>query len=199
MSSFRRLLLVCAAFAASATACATPRPQVPHVHPAWEVAMAAGLDASDVGRPSAAALHYRRALAVARRERLPAEELAFSAYRLGDLIRREPQLARGETALALLEEARDQFRRGYGPEHPVLIPVLARLARIYAEAGDTEASEAAREGADRIAVRFFPESHFLRERFGAARPAELVHPLEVLAMLGEDESLEPEQVVKSRE
>ena len=203
MSSFHRILLVCAAFALSASGCATasPRVEVPRIHPAWEVHMSAGLDAAEVGQREDAARHYRRAVDLARLERLPIEELAFSAYRLGDLIRTHPGLARNESALELLDEARRGFEQAYGSEHPVLLPVWARIARLHEEAGQIDAAAEARATADRIAVRFFPEAHFLRERFGAARPAEIVHPLEVLAMLGEEElgaeTDEPEQVVQS--
>ena len=61
----------------------------------------------------------------------------------------------------------------------------------------SEAAKAATATADRIAVRFFPESHFLRERFGAARPALILHPLEMLALIADDELDEPDQIVQS--
>jgi hypothetical protein len=179
---------MCTAFAIATGCASAPATQfdVPRIHPVWETHMAAGLDSAEIGDDAEAARHFRRAVALARIERLPSEELAFSAYRLGDLIRRVPELARtdkNETALALLDEARASFAKAYGPEHPVLLPVWARIAGILEANGEADAAASARETADRIAVRFFPEAHFLRERFGAARPAQVVHPLEVLAML----------------
>ncbi len=190
MSPFHRILLVCVAGALTATGCAMSPPRqadVPRIHPGWEVHMAAGLACSDLGDLDEAARHYRRAVRVARVESLPEEELAFSVYRLGDVLRERPDLARGETAHSLLDEARAGFEHAYGPQHPVLLPVWARIASIHDERGEPGAAEAARAAADHIAVRFFPESHFLRERFGAARPAALLHPLEVLAILGAEE------------
>lgn len=187
MSAFHRILLVCLAGALTATGCATSPARngvVPRIHAAWEVHMSSGLGCSDLGDLEEAARHYRRAVRVARVEALPREELAFSAYRLGDVLRERPDLARGESALALLDEARAGFADAYGAEHPVLLPVWVRIASIHDERGEPEAAEAARAAADRIAVRFFPEGHFLRERFGDARPASLLHPLEILAILG---------------
>lgn len=198
MSSFHRILLVCAAFTITAGGClAAPVRHIEplRLHPAWEVQMSAGMDAADVGDVSAAARHFRRAVKLAKQERLPAEERAFASYRLGDLLRLQPDAARGEDVLSLLEESRASFERAYGPDHPVLLPVWMRLALVHDANGATESADVARAAADRIAVRFFPEHHFLRERFGAARPAEVVHPLEVLALLGDAESEKPEQIV----
>ncbi len=199
MSCFHRILLVCIAGALTATGCAMspPREAELRLHPGWEVHMSSGLACSDLGDLEEAARHYRRAVRVARVESLPEEELAFAVYRLGDVLRERPDLARGETAHALLAEARAAFERAYGADHPVLLPVWARIALLHDEHGESGAAEAARAAADHIAVRFFPESHFLRERFGAARPAALLHPLEVLAILGADEEDDPGRVVQS--
>jgi hypothetical protein len=205
MSSFHRILLVCLAClpgAITAAGCAVNparSTEALRIHPAWEIHMAAGLDAAEMGNLDAAAGHYRSALHVARFERLPAEELAFSAYRLGDLTRQQPDTARdeSESPLALLDEARASFEHAYGAEHPILLPVWARIAQVHESAGHDEEANAARANADRIAVRFFPETHFLRERYGAARPAAIMHPLEVLALLAADEQGEPERVVQS--
>ena len=204
MSSFHRILLVGLAIVPGAIAagCAAPSSrgtEALRVHPAWEIHMSAGLDAAEMGELDSAAGHYRSAVHVARFERLPAEELAFSAYRLGDVICQRPEVARGprESALSLLDEARASFEHAYGTEHPVLLPVWARIAQTHESAGQHEEAEAARANADRIAVRFFPETHFLRERFGAARPAAIMHPLEVLALLAAEDDDEPEQIVQS--
>ena len=201
MSTFHRLLLVfLASSTVTAASCAVSPPRVagpPGMHPVWEVHMAAGLDASDLGDLEAASGHYRRAVRVARNEKLPNEELAFSIYRLGESIRVQPGLSQDETALALLQEAQQHFARAYGPGHPVLMPVWVRIAAIQAESGDDQAADASRARADAIAVRFFPERHFLRERYGAARPAAILHPLEVLRLLGEPEAEDgPERVVQ---
>lgn len=200
LSSFHRILLVCIAGALTAAGCGSPPPreaEALRIHPNWEVHMASGLACSDLGDLDEAARHYRRAVRVARVEALPEEELAFSVYRLGDVLRERPDLARGETALALLNEARAHFERAYGSEHPVLLPVWARIAALQEAREERGAAEAARSTADSIAVRFFPEHHFLRERFRSAHPALLVHPLEILAILGGDEAGRPERVVRS--
>jgi hypothetical protein len=144
--------------------------------------MAAGLDASDLGHPEAAARDFRRAVARARAG-LPDDELGFSLYRLGDLLRARPDLSRGESAVALLEEASMHLARAYGAGHPVLLPVWARIAVLRSRAGQHERAAAARAAADAIAVRCFPDRHFLRERFGTTHAASLVHPLEVLRLL----------------
>ncbi len=183
-------------FAASGCAAATGGgAAAPLIHPDWEHHMAAGLDAWAVGDVSSAADQYRLALHLARERQLPAEELAFSSYHLGEAIRLHPTTSRGETALALLDEARRHFQTSYGVEHPVLIPVWVRIAQIQSDRGDDEAAANSWERADRIAVRFFPASHFLRERYGAARPALMLHPLEVLHMIGEP-AAPPDQVVQ---
>ena len=169
----------------------------PRLHPIWAIEMAAGLDASELGELDVASRHYRDAVRLARSEQLPSEELAFSIYRLGEAIRVQPALAEGEQALALLQEARRHFARAYGPRHPVLIPVWIRIASIQAQQGDIAAAGASRATADEIAIRFFPERHFLRERFGAARPAAILHPLEILRLIGEPEQRDdPERVVQ---
>jgi hypothetical protein len=201
MSMLRCIPLACAASAVVAAGCTAtaPRESALHIHPAWEASMSAGLGAAEIGDIAAAAGHYRLALDLVHRERLPSEEHAFSAYHLGDLMQRHPAAVPedgGETALALLEEARACFAKTYGPDHPVLLPVLARLAQIRESAGDAEGAAAARDTADRIAARFFPETHFLRERFGAARPSQIVHPLEILALLA-DEDAQLERMVRS--
>jgi hypothetical protein len=173
-------------FAAGCTA--PPRIEAPPpIHPLWELQMSAGLDASDLGNLDAASGYYRKAVQLARREQLPNEEMAFSIYRLGESIRVQPELAEGETALALFGEAHQHFASAYGPHHPVLIPVLIRIAAIQAERGNAEAAAATRATADAIAARFFPERHFLRERFGTTRPAAILHPLEMLQLVGEPE------------
>jgi hypothetical protein len=190
MSHFHRLLLVCltSTFTFGATSCAASpqRAQPIRIHPAWEIHMAAGLDATDIGDHASAYRHFQRAVAVARNERLPDEELAFSIYRLGEEVRTHPDAARDEDALDLLHQARRHFDRAYGPKHPVLMPVWVRIATIQEERGNTEGAAESRVVADEIALHSFPESHFLRERFGAARPASMLHPLEVLHLIATD-------------
>jgi hypothetical protein len=171
--------LVAASGCAAASGGGTPA----GLHPQWQAHMSAGLDAWQTGNVEAAARHYRDAVKVARERGLPAEEMAFSTYRLGEAIRVRPETARGEAALALFEESRLHFERAYGPDHPVLIPVWVRIASLQAANGESAAAVDARARADGIAVRSFPESHFLRERYGAARPGLMLHPLEVLQLL----------------
>ena len=201
-SRFRRGLLtralVALATAATIAAAAHAEPteateaaEPAGLDPVWTARMVAGLDAWDQGDLEAAGYHFRLAVARARAG-LPDEELGVSLYRLGDVIRVRPGLSRGESALDLLEEARRHLARAYGPDHPVLLPVWARIALLQSRAGRVAEAEASRAAADAIALRFFPEHHFLRERFGAARAAQVVHPLEVLHLLaGEAGSPEP--------
>jgi hypothetical protein len=189
VSYFNRLLLLCLTSTFAATSCAASPPHAAHpirIHPTWEVHMAAGLDATDVGDHAAAVRHFRRAVRVARNERLPEEELAFSIYRLSETVRTDPQLARDEDAFDLLQESRRHFERAYGSTHPVLMPVWARIAAIQTERGDTEGAAESHAASDEIALRAFPESHFMRERYGAASPAVMLHPLEVLHLIGSD-------------
>lgn len=184
---FAAALLVAASGCATAASSGTPEPTI---HPGWQLHMEAGLAASELGRPAEAERHYRRALELARRESLPREELAFSSYHLAEALRLQSEARgsrgsqRSQTALALFREARRHFEACFGADHPVLIPVWVRIAALEAASGRPEAAEAARTTADRIAVRFFPASHFLRDRFGAARPAALLHPLEILHLMG---------------
>lgn len=168
----------------------------PGMSPAWRARMAAGLDAWDLGQRTTAVRHYRAAVRLAQREGLPAEERAFSSYRLGDAIRLHPEAGQGESAMALLDESRRHFERAYGPDHPVLIPVWVRIASLRAAGGDEAAARAARAAADRIAVRCFPESHFLRERYGSERPASLLHPLEMLQLVAAAGGETPGRVVR---
>ena len=199
MSALHRLLAVClmSAVAASGCASATDGGVRATLHPSWLAQMAAGLDSSDQSDLARAAGHYRSALRLARDERLPEEELAFSSYRLGEAIRVRPETSRGETALALLDESRRHFEAAYGAHHPVLIPVWLRIAATQADVGNDEAAAAARVAADRIAVRSFPEHHFLRERYGLARPATLLHPLEMLSLV-EARTREAKQIVQGQ-
>jgi hypothetical protein len=187
MNALQRLLLVGLASALAASGCTTAAgggSTAPHIDPAWEMHMAAGLGSWELGNIDAAAYHYRRAVRLARSEQLPPEELAFSTYRLGEAIRVRPATSRGETALALLEESRRHLELAYGVDHPVLIPVWVRLAALKAEGGDEEGAAVSQEAADRIALHSFPKSHFLRERYGTVRPGAILHPLEVLELIG---------------
>lgn len=174
--------LVASAAVASAAAAGPATPEAVRLDAVWRASMAAGLEAADLGRPEAAARAFRRAVTRARAG-LPDDALGFSLYRLGDLFRGRPDLSRGESAVELLEEARVHLARAYGAGHPVLLPVWARIAVLRFRAGEHERAAAARAAADAIAVRCFPERHFLRERFGTTRAASLVHPLEVLRLL----------------
>lgn len=176
-------LAVAVAAAGCTSAAASGGTAGPAMSPAWRARMAAGLDAWAIGDRATAIRRYRQAVRLARQRGLPDEELAFSTYRLGDALRLHPEYARGESALALLDEARRHFESAYGCDHPVLIPVWVRIAALQSAAGDPAAARSSRETADRIAARFFPESHFLRERYGTARPGSLLHPLEILQLV----------------
>jgi hypothetical protein len=154
------------------------------VYPRWKMHMSAGQGCFEVGDADGAASHYRQALRIARSQSLNDTELAFSAYRLGETIRLHPGAARGESALTLLDESLRHFEAAYGDGHPVLIPIWIRIAHLQTAMGDEAAADRSRTAADRIAARFFPESHFLRERYGTARPGLMLHPLDVLRLIG---------------
>jgi len=179
--------------------CASPSPAEtppPGLDPIWAREMRAGLDALELGRPEAAERRFQRALDVARETELPSDELAFSLYYLADAIgRSHPRdRMRADRAESLFEEARVELERAYGPAHPVLMPVYERLAALRTRAGDKRGAAALRTAGDRIAARFFPQHHFLRERFGGASPAAILQPLQVLQLLATAEASTDESV-----
>ena len=182
-----------------AMGCTTPTPPEDRVdlHSSWADQMSAGLACSELQRLEDAARHYRRAVQLARSESLPETKLAFSLYRLGDVLREKPELGRGERADVLLQEARVRFERVYGSNHSVLIPVWANLASLYDERGEVAAARAARASAKRIAGHLFPEHHALRRRLRSGRPARRPHPLEVLSILGTQEEALPKRLVRA--
>jgi hypothetical protein len=77
------------------------------------------------------------------------------------------------------------FAALYGPEHPVVIPILLRLAEIETRDGDPKGAAALVARADRITARTFPDSHFMRARSGDHRPAADLDPREVLQILAD--------------
>ena len=128
------------------------------------------------------------------------QELAFSAYKLGDTLLAHSEWAEtverrsADTAMRLFGESLAAFEESYGAAHPILLPVLARIGLIHASRREDGAANAARARAERIARSSFPEGHFLRERFGNAHAAVLLHPLEILHLLHAAEYSQPHAV-----
>jgi hypothetical protein len=205
MSTSHGFTALCIAIAALGSACAIPQsPSAPRaIDPDWQVHMTAGQRAAELGDLDAASTHYRRALGIARSEPARTEELAFSAYHLGDTLLEHPGTSWASSprprAIALLEESLSAFERRYGPTHPILMPVLSRIARARSSVGEHATAAAAIARTDRIAAHSFPESHFLRERFGATPSAEVLHPAEMLKLLRQEKAPAPALVAKERQ
>ena len=143
------------------------------------------------GDPAGAVAHYEEALEAAlEQEPSSVNQLAYANWHLGDACFRYPDSCderdtdrRTQASLAL-------FAEHYGPEHPVVIPILLRLSLLEARRGNRAAALDLLEQADRITTRAFPASHFMRVRRGPHRPAAQLHPLQLLKILAEVDQLD---------
>ena len=176
------LCVLCALLAGAG--CASD-PVSPFADPGWERQMRAGVDAANAADPATAIASFERAVEAAQREPENPNRLAYASWHLGDLCFKQPDFCEPGKAERSTRQAFDAFASNYGPEHPVVIPVLLRLGDIRAGQGDAEGAEQLREQADRITERWFPESHYIRSRMGAYRPASSLHPQELLRILSE--------------
>lgn len=147
--------------------------------------MRAGAEAEGAGRPEDALACYRRALEIALRQSQQPIWLAHTAWYLGDLCFENEDLCASEEAALRTREALAVFAALFGPEHPVVIPVLLRLSEIDARDGRPARAAALLERADRITARTFPDSHFMRSRSGTHRPASDLDPQELLRILAD--------------
>ena len=151
--------------------------------------MRLAIDAVSRGDPEAGVSHYELALEAALEEPGNPNHLAYATWHLGDACFQFPEDCETGDAERKTEISLALFGEHYGPEHPVVIPILLRLSVIKAEIGDPDAAAALLEQADRITARTFPESHFMRARMGKHRPASELHPLEILQILSEVDRL----------
>ena len=149
--------------------------------------MQRGAQAVEAGDAAAGAQQFRVALEIAREDPSGSgvNELAYSAWHLGDLCFKRPGVCEPGEAELRTAESLDLFGDLYGPEHPVVIPVLLRMADIRAGEGDEADAARLREKADRITAQTFPESHYMRSRMGKHRPASGLHPQELLRILAD--------------
>ena len=126
---------------------------------------------------------FERARELAWHER--PDRVAYTRWHQGDMCFKRPSWCPPGEAERATDEAYEIFAVEYGPDHPVVIPVLLRLSEIQSERGDGEGAQRLLERADRITEQTFPESHFMRSRIGAHRPAADLHPQELLRILAE--------------
>ena len=169
---------------ALALGCATEAPQ--RVSGSnWQEQMRAGAELDSSGKPAEALAHYRRALELARQEPHDPVRLAHAAWYVGDVCFENPGLCDRSEAERRVGQSFAIFAALYGPEHPVVIPILLRRSEIAARAGDTAAAQDLLEQADRITAQSFPDSHFMRSRSGSHRPASDLDPMELLRILAD--------------
>lgn len=143
------------------------------------------MDSIQRGDPQGGVTHYERARAAAHDPR----ESAYANWHLGDACYRYDGLCGPDEAESTTRVSLALFGDLYGPEHPVVIPILLRLSVLAARRGDADTSTALLAQADYITARTFPESHFMRARSGDERPASQLHPLQVLKILAEFDRL----------
>ncbi len=156
----------------------------------WDEEMKSAREAELAGEPARAAESYRRALGAAARQPHHPGRVAAASWHLGDVCFRHDGLCHPGEARHWTQESFRVFGAIYGPEHPVVIPVLLRLSEIHALEGDAAGAEELLEQADRITARAFPESHFMRVRSEGHRPASDLDPQEVLRILAEVDILD---------
>jgi len=158
----------------------------------WHEHMQRGALAVEAGDPATGVEQFRQALESAQEHggSEGSNELAYSAWHLGDLCFKHPDLCQPGDAETWTLVSLLAFERLYGPEHPVVIPVLLRMAEIREGEGDGSAAVALRARADGITARSFPESHYLRSRLGTHRPASGLHPQELLRILADVDLLD---------
>lgn len=170
----------------SACASRTP-PKVPLS--SWQEQMRAGVESAEAGDDASAVEAFGSAVLLARLEPGHPDQLAYASWHLGDVCFRSPQLCPPGEDERETQRSYDLFAAHYGPEHPVVIPILLRLSELRARAGDTQAAQALLEESDEITARTFPKSHFMRAGAGSYRPAASLHPQEILQILSELDTL----------
>lgn len=151
----------------------------------WEHQMRAGAEAEGAGLHAEALTDYRRAMEIALQESHQPIRLAHTAWYLGDLCFENQDLCEPGEAALRTRESLAVFGALFGPEHPVVIPILLRLSEISAREGNDEQAAALLARADRITARSFPDSHFMRSRHGSHRPASDLDPQELLRILAD--------------
>ncbi len=147
--------------------------------------MRSGAEQVHGGSMAEAAGSYRRALELAVQQPHQPSRIAYSAWHLGDVCFQSPDVCPPGAARQRTRVSYEVFGVVYGPEHPVVIPILLRLAEIQALDGDPATAQALVEQADMITARTFPESHFMRIRSDGHRPAADLDPQELLRILAE--------------
>ena len=152
--------------------------------------MRSGADAAAQGQSAQALAFYRQALELAVEDGHQPIRLAHSAWYAGDVCFEAPQLCEPGEARRRVAQSFTIFAALYGPEHPVVIPILLRRAEIEARDGDAEEAARLVEQADLITARTFPDSHFMRSRAGDHRPASDLDPVELLRILAEVDILD---------
>jgi hypothetical protein len=152
--------------------------------------MRAGTDAARAGQSVEAAVHYRRALAISVDPPHQLSRIAYAAWHLGDVCFESPPACAPGEARQRTENSLHVFGALYGPDHPVVIPILLRLSEIHARNGDEAGAAELVERADAITERAFPESHFMRVQTGGHRPASDLDPQELLRILAEVDILD---------
>jgi hypothetical protein len=151
----------------------------------WEYQMRAGAEAAREGRPEEALAFYRQALSLVSEGGHQPVRMAHSAWYVGDVCFEHPDLCEPGEARQQVSRSFALFAALYGPEHPVVIPILLRLSAIDAREGDERGARQLLERADRITARTFPESHFMRSASGSHRPASDLDPMELLRILAD--------------
>lgn len=151
----------------------------------WEQETHLAVDSIRRGDPQGGVTHYARAREVAQEPR----QSAYANWHLGDACYRYDGLCGPGEAETTTRVALALFGAMYGPEHPVVIPILLRLSVLAAGRGDADASAELLAEADRITTRTFPESHFMRAQSDNQRPASQLHPLQMLKILAEFDRL----------
>ncbi len=151
----------------------------------WEYQIQVGIHAVERGELALAIECFERAVALAGLNPRRLNRLASATWHLADVCFKNPGRCPPGRARRDTLASYEIFAAHYGPEHPVVIPVLLRLSEIRAEEGDLANARALREQADRITARTFPEAHFMRARMGDHRPAESLHPTQLLEILAE--------------
>lgn len=137
------------------------------------------------GDPQGGVAHYERAREVARKP----QQSAYANWHLGDACFRYGGLCSVGEAESTTQVSLVLFGELYGPEHPVVIPILLRLSVLAARRGDPDTSAGLLAEADRITARSFPKSHFMRAQIGRQRPGSQLHPLQMLRILAEFDRL----------
>ena len=102
----------------------------PHGGSVWDRQMRLGVESVDRGDPRAGVAHYEQALEAAREEPGKPNHLAYANWHLGDACFRYPESCASGEAEQKTQISLALFADLYGPEHPVVIPILLRLSDI---------------------------------------------------------------------